>query len=115
MATKVGTQNISVARLHIAPAIENREPVGAADKFSADLPSLYCFSHIEGVSDTLMIQHQWYKGDVQLSNVELPVRSSSWRTYSRVNLPEKAAGNYKVDIVNSQTKEVMKTIQFTVN
>ncbi|MFW5774713.1 MAG: DUF2914 domain-containing protein [Chitinivibrionales bacterium] len=115
MATKVGSQSINVARLSIATNIENREPVGASDKFSSDVTSLYCFSHIKGVADTINIQHKWYKEDAALSNVTLSVRSPSWRTYSRVNLPEQPKGSYKVDIVNAETDQIMKTIQFTVN
>ncbi|MFW6254479.1 MAG: DUF2914 domain-containing protein, partial [Chitinivibrionales bacterium] len=114
LATKVGSQKISVARLKIAKTIENREPVDAANQFSSDVTSLYCFSHIKGVSDTLQIQHRWYKGDVQISNVELPVRSPSWRTYSKVTLPEKPVGSYKVEILNGKTEAVMETVEFTV-
>jgi hypothetical protein len=66
----------------ICTAIEDREPSGVGTVFSNDLEKIYCFTKIVGATDTTSVNHVWYMGDQQLASVNLPIKSTSWRTWS---------------------------------
>jgi len=105
---------IKVARAVICTAIVDREPQGSAETFAKGLQKLSCFSHIEGVKDTLKIQHKWYYKEQLAGTVPLTVRSMSWRTYSSKKIEEKMTGDWKVEIVNAENGGVLKTLSFSV-
>lgn len=103
-----------VARAAICTAVVNREPQGKAEQFNAAQNKIYCFSHIKGVKDTVEIQHKWYFNDKIVGSVTLPVRSSSWRTYSARTIKKEWDGSGKVEIINTRNNEVLKTIPFKI-
>ncbi|MBD3315327.1 MAG: DUF2914 domain-containing protein [Chitinivibrionales bacterium] len=108
-------EGVLVSRAAICTDIENREPQGDATNFSADVGKLYCFTHIKGVQDTLLINHQWYRNDEAYGGpTTLPVRSASWRTYSSRQIGEGSEGNWKVEVVNTETDDVIETVNFAI-
>jgi len=71
---------LEVTRIVIAPTIQDREPSGAADSFLGSVGKLYCFSHIIGADQEASVTHVWFWKGKEMARMELPVRSSSWRT-----------------------------------
>jgi len=97
----------------VCTAVEERLPVGTADVFPAEVGQVYFWTKVEGLQDTTMIKHVWYyKGD-EIATVQLPVRSSSWRTYSYKTIPPEWSGDWVVKVVDADG-EVLKAVPFKV-
>lgn len=112
---KKSSNEVTVSRAAIAPAIENREPVGAGESFKKDaVEQLYFFTQVTGVRDTLQVEHRWYHNGNLVQTTRLPVRSIRWRTYSSHSVGEQSAGSWKVEVVNTKTDEVMESISFQI-
>lgn len=105
---------VTVERLSVCTGIVDREPDGAAESFPASVGKLYCFSHVKGVQGTLPIEHKWYKGDNVVSAVTLTVKSPSWRTYSSKTIDPMWTGEWRVEVVNTETGAVMNSTTFTL-
>ncbi|MBD3238957.1 MAG: DUF2914 domain-containing protein, partial [Chitinivibrionales bacterium] len=103
-----------IARIAVCTGIADREPEGKAESFGSDVGKLYCFTHVKGVQDTLAIQHKWYHGDELRSTVPLNVRSSSWRTYSSKTLDPSWIGEWRVDVVDGESGDVLASTTFVV-
>ncbi len=109
-------EGVTVSRAAVAPAIEDREPVGAGETFAKDgVDRLYFFTQVTGVRDTLQIEHRWYHDENLVQTTKLPVRSMRWRTYSSHSIGDQSDGSWKVEAVNTETDEVMESVSFTVN
>ncbi len=111
---KAEMSEVSVARSAICTGFEDREPTGSAEKFPKGIQKIYCFSHIKGVMDTIEIVHKWYYNDQIMGTVPLKIKSSSWRTRSAKTIAPEQTGAWRVDIINSENGEVLKTLNFTI-
>jgi hypothetical protein len=97
----------------VCTEIEERMPVGTADSFPPDVERLYLWSRIMGAEDNISVQHIWsYKGEEKL-NLELPVKSASWRTWSYKTILPEWTGKWEVRIIGPDGT-VMATIPFTI-
>jgi len=97
----------------VCTSVVDRDPVGTADVFPAEVGQVYFWNKIEGVRDTTMIKHVWYfKGD-EIATVQLPVRSSMWRTYSYKTIPPEWSGDWVVKVVDA-SGNVLKAVPFKV-
>lgn len=97
----------------IATSVENRQPVDTGDQFPATVGRLYCFSRVTGAGEDATVTHRWYYGDREMAEVELPVRSADWRTWSSKTLLPQWKGAWNVDIVDA-SGTVLKSIQFSL-
>ncbi|GAB4263159.1 MAG: hypothetical protein Kow0092_13870 [Deferrisomatales bacterium] len=61
----------------IATAVVDRAPVGAGERFPADVGRLYAFTRIVGASGDTEVKHVWYYAGKVMAQVDLPVRSLS--------------------------------------
>ncbi len=107
------TTNLAVAEGVIATGVENLTPQGAGDSFEAGVGKLYTFTKISGAQEETSIKHLWFHGDQLMAEVELPVKSSIWRTYSSKTITPDMTGEWKVD-VTAQDGTVLTSIPFTV-
>lgn len=107
------TQELTVARGVICKSIEEREPVDIDSTFSKDVGQLCCFTQITGAENPTTIKHVWYFGDTERANVELSVRSISWRTHSSKRIMEHEVGAWRVEILDADGT-VLKTIRFEI-
>lgn len=105
---------VTASRVVACQVVDNREPQGAADAFAKDVGKVYCFSHIKGVRDTLVIKHVWYHNDTQLSAVPLDVKSPSWRTYSYRTIDPAQTGTWKVQVVEAESGNALGSVSFTI-
>ena len=103
----------SVARLVIAGSIEEREPVGVVNAYSASTEKVYCFLEANDIKAETMVSFVWYHEDTKKATVELPLGvSSRWRTYSSKKLAG-LTGEWKVELKDAGGN-VLNTVLFTV-
>ncbi|MBI3398187.1 MAG: DUF2914 domain-containing protein [Deltaproteobacteria bacterium] len=104
---------LSVEAAVIATGVENLTPMGVAEKFPATVGKLYCYSKIVGGTEGSSIKHIWYRGDKNVSEIVLPIKYPSFRTYSYKTIPPDWTGKWKVEIV-ANDGTVLKTLEFDV-
>lgn len=76
------------AELEVCTGISERMPVGIADDFSVDIGKVFVWCRVTGATDETSIKHVYYYMGQEIASVSLPVKSSSWRTWSsKVILP----------------------------
>ncbi|NIR49886.1 DUF2914 domain-containing protein [candidate division KSB1 bacterium] len=94
-------------------AVEEREPVAVDTVFADTVGQVYCFTKIIGATDTTSISHVWYYEDEEKANVNLAVKSKSWRTWSSKKILQEWDGKWRVDVVSSQ-QEIIKSEEFLI-
>lgn len=112
-ATAVPAESVTLSRAVIARDVRDREPVGEASSFAANVGSLVCFTRVEGADHDTVIYHVWRHGDKLLAKVQLPVRSSSWRTWSKKRIDPSMTGPWTVEIEDADGN-TLKTLSFSV-
>jgi hypothetical protein len=93
--------------------MEGLTPQGAADSFKSGVGKLYAFTKITGAQGETSVKHLWFHGDHLVAEVELPVKASTWRTYSSKTIMPDMTSPWKVD-VTAQDGTVLKSIPFTI-
>lgn len=61
----------------------------------------------------LTITHLWFYNNALVAEVELPIGSSNWRTYSSKLVRPSDTGNWRILVVNSE-QEMLMEYNFTV-
>ncbi len=89
---------IEVTEGVITTQVVDREPVDAVESYPATVEKLYCFTRITGAEDETVVYHVWSRDGEEVARVELPVRSSDWRTWSSKTILPGWAGEWTVDI-----------------
>ena len=107
------TSSLTVERAALATSIIDREPQGEANTFSFDIEKIYFFTHVKGALDPTVIYHRWYYKNNLMAEVELPIKSNSWRTYSSKRIIYEWVGNWSVEAVDSEGN-VLKTLTFEI-
>jgi len=104
---------IHVTQAVVARDVQDREPVEAGSSFPADVEQLVCFTRVEGAGDEATLFHVWMRGDEEVARVELPVRGSSWRTWSKKRILSDWTGPWSVRIEDGEGN-VLSTVEFSV-
>ncbi len=99
---------IEVAEFAFCSGIDEMAPVEAKSQFFSSMDRIYCFTRIDGASDTTSVFHVWYHGEEEMARVELPVKSGSWRTWSSKRMMDSWDGTWKVEVLDSDGKAVAK-------
>jgi len=107
------TSPLLAAEAAICRNVVDRQPVGVGSSFESSVEKLYCFTKITGARNSIEISHNWYFEDTLKATVTLPVRSSSWRTYSSKRIQYQEIGNWHVDVTGPEGK-ILKTLEFKV-
>jgi len=113
-AQETGTAAPTVSSLVIATGVENREPVGAAEQFTADVGTLYAYMVVEGDFSETQLTQVWVHGGDEVARVPLTVRGPRWRTWSSKTLPPSWTGDWTVNVVD-QDGNTLKSAAFTVS
>ncbi len=106
-------QNLRVEDAAIATEVTDLTPQGVSDSFPPTVSKLYAFTRIVGAEGETTVKHLWFYQDRLMAEVELPVRSPSWRTYSSKNILPSWTGNWRVDITD-EAGNLLKSLEFTV-
>lgn len=105
---------LEVSDAVITTAIVEREPVDSVEVFPVQSGKLYCFSKIVGADGPTHVYHLWYREGRLMSRVELPVKSSSWRTWSAKKMLEGWPGKWWVEVQDA-TGTVLQTLEFQLH
>ena len=95
---RVSESALRVSEMVFCAGVSSMTPVAAADTFPSDIFSIYCFTRIAGAIGTTAVLHRWYYEDRNLANIELPVKSPLWRTWSSKKMTSGLRGKWKVDV-----------------
>lgn len=110
---KMEPAQMTINRFVICQDVENHEPVGITNTFSADTEAAYAFLEARDVSADVEVDFVWYHGNEELARVPLSIRKGyRWRTYSSKKLAGRT-GQWKVEI-QDQTGAVLSSLDFTV-
>lgn len=101
---------LEAKRVVVCTAVENREPVGAAESFPVSAGELVCFSELQGAAGAAEVTHVWALDGVERFRVSLPVRADRWRTWSRKRV---SPGTWSVTVLGPAGEELGKA-SFTV-
>ncbi len=112
-APPAAVTSMTVSEAAIATGVESLTPQGAADSFEPNVGKLYAFTKVTGSEGETTIKHLWFHGDQVVAEVELPIKASSWRTYSSKTITSDMTGQWKVD-VTTHDGTVLKSIPFTI-
>jgi hypothetical protein len=104
---------LKVDEMVFCTAVQDRAPSGADTAFASVVDNVYCFVKVTGAADTTSITHVWYYQDKEVARVELPVRSSSWRTWSMKRIPPEWQGKWRVDVL-SAAGDMLKSAGFII-
>lgn len=96
----------------VARSVVDRAPVDTGTAFPAEVGQLVLWTKVTG-SAGAAIRHVWFHGDTEVGNVELPVSSSPYRTWSRKTVPADWTGAWHVE-VRDAGGAVLQRIDFTV-
>jgi len=105
--------SMAVEKANICRGVINRKPLGVGETFTASVGKLYCFTKIIHGQNHRKISHIWYFGDLKRAEIILPVKSSTWRTYSSKKIQIHETGDWHVDVVGSLGK-VLHTLRFKI-
>jgi len=103
----------TIARLVLCSGLENREPVGAAESFTASAEKVYCFIEARDVSAESTLTVAWKLDGKEICRTDLVLKAGArWRTnaYKTVSgMP----GAWEVTLLDSDGKEI-RTASFKV-
>lgn len=101
------------AEAQLCTGIDARMPTGMADKFPPEVGKVFLWCRILGATDTTMVKHIWYYNSQEMAAVDLPVKSSSYRTWSSKTILPEWTGNWSVKIVDADGA-TLKEMTFTI-
>jgi hypothetical protein len=95
---------------------EGRLAVQEQSTFAAGQSDVYVWLHLANASpDETRVVVGWFKGDKEISNIELKVAGNAkrWRTWAHTRPPKHAAGEWRVE-VRDLAGNVLGSRQFTI-
>jgi len=93
---------IEIADAVVTTAVVDRQPMDVVEVFPRQNGTLFCFTRVVGAEGDTVVYHLWYYGEELMSRVELPVRSTSWRTWSAKELLEEWPGQWRIEIQDAE-------------
>lgn len=109
-ALEIPRQIIEV-ELVVAAGVEDREPVGVADTFPADVGQVYAWMRVTDGADQAL-EVEWSHGENSFV-VPLEIGGSPWRTWSSKTIPPEWAGPWTV-VVRDLDGNTLAEANFTV-
>jgi len=94
-------------------SVVDRQPIDPGESFPADVGQVFLWTKVTGTTDTIVIKHVWFYGDQEMATVELPVRSSFWRTWSSKIILPQWVGDWQVKVVDAEGN-IFKSVSFTI-
>ncbi len=98
--------SLTVEAMAFCAGVEEREPVGEASEFSADISTLFFWSNVLNAGEEATVDHIWYLNGEEKARVTLPAKYPRNRIWSSKIVPPEWVGEWKVDIV-SESGEVL--------
>jgi hypothetical protein len=105
-------QAIAVADARMGTSVEALQLVGEAASFPSTVGKVFCWTKVTGGAGQ-SITHAWSFNGEKASEVTLPLRYDSVRTYSYKTIAPEMKGAWKVDVLGPDGA-VLKTVEFQV-
>lgn len=105
--------DVTVSRAVVATGVQEREPVGEATTFPADVGTVYFYTVFEGDFGEAGFEHVWVRDGEEMARVPLTARGPRWRTWSSKAIPPEWAGSWTVRVVDTNGNEIASA-DFTV-
>jgi hypothetical protein len=105
---------ITLSKFEVCTSVKDRTPVGSGASFSKDVGKLYAYTHINGVKDTTVVKHIWFKDGIPMGGRDLTIKSSSWRTWSIEKIEPTMVGKWRVDVIDARDNSVIDSKEFTI-
>lgn len=105
--------NIKVSDFVIASEVKDLKPEGVSETFPSSVQKLYAFCKVSGSRSEINVAHVWYYNEKFMARVKLPIKSSSWRTYSSKKIFPKWSGHWRVDLT-TEDGLLLDTARFTI-
>ena len=112
-AKKMVSETKLTADAQLCTGIAERMPLEMSDTFTNDIDKVWLWCKIEGAADSTYVKHVYYYKGEQVAEVELPVNSPSWRTWSSKTILPKWVGDWEVKIVDAGGN-VLKAMPFKI-
>ncbi len=104
---------LTIGRLVIAAGIEDREPVGVADRFSSDTATVYCFLEANNIAADIEVAFVWILNGTEILETPMALKAAPrWRTWAAKNLYG-LEGDWKVELRDA-SGTVLRTVEFKV-
>lgn len=97
----------------VCPSIVDRQPVGTTDSYDANVGEIFFWTKCIGAADSTMISHVWTHEGETRATVELPVKSSNWRTWSSKKILPSWTGKWEVRVLDAEGN-ILKAVPFTI-
>ncbi len=101
------------AEAQVCTGIQERMPTGMAESFTPEVGQVYLWCKITGSDGETTIKHVWYYQGNEMASVELPVKSSSYRTWSAKKIMPQWTGDWSVKVEDA-SGTVLKEISFKI-
>jgi hypothetical protein len=101
---------VTVDKIAVGSAIDNKEISGEADQFGASTTRVYCWTKVSSSQTPVTVKHVWSADGHKEAEVALEIKYPSARTWSSKNV---WPGSWKVDVTDDQGK-VLSSKEFTV-
>ena len=95
----------------VCTAVEDRAPVGGAERFPASVGKLMCYSEVRGATGKVV--HVWIRGDRAVASIELQAQGERWRTWSEKRILPEWTGSWRVE-VRTEDGTVLAKTEFTI-
>lgn len=101
-------EELTIADGTITTAIEGLMPVDRIESHPAGFGKLYCYTRVTGARADSQVTHVWYYQNNEMARVNLPVRSSDWRTYSSKRFLPQWRGEWEVVVLDDNQNEIAR-------
>jgi hypothetical protein len=102
------------AEAQLCTGVQERMPVGMADSFPPSVGQVYLWCKISGATDqNTMIKIIWLYQGKEMTTVELPVKSVSWRTWSAKRILPEWTGDWEAKIADG-SGNILKSLTFKI-
>jgi hypothetical protein len=105
-----------VEAMAFSTRIQDKEPAGGNQIFTADSENVYCFTRVADADAPTSIYHVWYFQGQERFRIVLAVRHDAWRTWSSRatrRLISEGEGLWRVD-VEANDGQVLMSREFVI-
>lgn len=104
---------VAVVEAALAAGVENRQPVGAATVFSANVGRVYAYTRLAGAAAEGAVTHVWYYAGEVKAQVKLTVGADDWRTWSSKTILPQWTGEWLVEVQGADGR-VLASLSFRI-
>ncbi len=106
---------ITVSMATICSNVKDRRPVDNKMEFPLSVDRVYVWSQVESKEYPTTIHHVYYHENELINQVELPVRSPIWRTWSFKFIDKDSyRGHWHVDITTADNAQLLRRLYFEI-